>query len=159
MPGGPGSVVGTAILEHCDYLMFTGSTETGRLLAEQCGRRGFSAELGGKNAMIITRGANLDKVAKAPLGVLLQRRPVVHIIERIYVRRASREFTAKFGDEVREMKLGTAYDFSADMGSLISEGRQDRLRTRRGRKGKGATVIAGGKALPTSARCSTSRLC
>ena len=47
---GPGSVVGTAIVDNCDYLMFTGSTATGRQLAEHAGRRliGFSAELGGK---------------------------------------------------------------------------------------------------------------
>ncbi len=32
---GPGSVVGTALVENTDYLMFTGSTATGRLLAEQ----------------------------------------------------------------------------------------------------------------------------
>ena len=64
---GPGSVVGTAIVEQCDYLMFTGSTATGRTLAEQCGRRliGFSAELGGKNPMIVTKGAKLDAVATA----------------------------------------------------------------------------------------------
>src|SRR5699024_752933 len=36
---GSGSVVGAAIAENCDYLMFTGSTATGRLLAEKCGRR------------------------------------------------------------------------------------------------------------------------
>ena len=37
--------MGTSILENCDHLMFTGSTATGRQLAEQCGRRliGFSA--------------------------------------------------------------------------------------------------------------------
>ncbi len=64
---GPGSVVGTAITDNCDYLMFTGSSATGSRLAEHAGRRliGFSAELGGKNPMIVARGANLDKVAKA----------------------------------------------------------------------------------------------
>ena len=64
---GPGSVVGTAIVEQCDYLMFTGSTATGRTLAEQCGRRliGFSAELGGKNLGEMYangRGVPLDDV-------------------------------------------------------------------------------------------------
>lgn len=50
---GPGSVVGTAITDNCDYLMFTGSSATGIQLAEHVGRLiGFSAELGGKNAMI-----------------------------------------------------------------------------------------------------------
>ena len=150
---GPGSVVGTAIVEHCDYLMFTGSSATGSQLAEQCGRRliGFSAELGGKNAMIVTGGANLDKVARAATRACFSNAGQLCIsIERIYVEAAvAEEFTRKFGDAVRAMTLGTAYDFSADMGSLISEGQ---LETVTGHvedaKAKGATVIAGGKPRP-----------
>ena len=59
--------MGTAIVENTDYLMFTGSTATGQLLAEQAGRRliGFSAELGGKNPMIVAAGADLREVADA----------------------------------------------------------------------------------------------
>ena len=47
---GTGAVVGTAIAENADYVMFTGSTVTGQQLAERTGRRlvGFSGELGGK---------------------------------------------------------------------------------------------------------------
>ena len=121
---GPGSVVGTTIPQNCDYLMFTGSTATGRDLAEQCGRRliGFSAELGGKNAMIVTRGADLDKVAKAATRACFSNAGQLCIsIERIYVEKSiADEFTRKFADAVRKMTLGTSYDFSADMGSLIS---------------------------------------
>jgi succinate-semialdehyde dehydrogenase/glutarate-semialdehyde dehydrogenase len=150
---GPGSVVGTAIVENCDYLMFTGSTATGRSLAEQCGRRliGFSAELGGKNPMIVTKGADLDVVAKAATRACFSNAGQLCIsIERIYVERdIAEEFTAKFGERVRNMKLSAAYDFTADMGSLISE---DQVKTVSGHvddaKVKGATVIAGGNARP-----------
>lgn len=124
---GPGSVVGTAITDNCDYLMFTGSSATGSRLAEHAGRRliGFSAELGGKNPMIVARGANLDKVAKAATRACFSNAGQLCIsIERIYVEKdIAEEFTRKFGDAVRNMKLGTAYDFSVDMGSLISEAR------------------------------------
>ena len=150
---GPGSVVGTAIVENCDYLMFTGSTATGRSLAEQCGRRliGFSAELGGKNPMIVTKGANLDMAAKAATRACFSNSGQLCIsIERIYVERdIADEFTAKFGERVRNMKLSGAYDFTADMGSLISE---DQVKTVSGHvdeaKVKGARVIAGGNARP-----------
>ncbi len=150
---GPGSVVGTAIADNCDYLMFTGSSATGSRLAERAGRRliGFSAELGGKNAMIVTRGVNLDKVAKAATRACFSNAGQLCIsIERIYVEKdIADEFTRKFGDAVRSMKLGTAYDFSVDMGSLISEGQ---LKTVSGHvddaTAKGAKVIAGGKARP-----------
>jgi succinate-semialdehyde dehydrogenase/glutarate-semialdehyde dehydrogenase len=150
---GPGSVVGTAIAENCDYLMFTGSSATGSQLAEHAGRRliGFSAELGGKNAMIITSGANLKKASKAATRACFSNAGQLCIsIERIYVEKSiADEFTRKFGEQVRKMKLGTAYDFSIDMGSLISEGQ---LKTVSGHvddaKVKGAKVIAGGKARP-----------
>ncbi len=150
---GPGSVVGTAIIEHCDYLMFTGSTATGRQLAEQCGRRliGFSAELGGKNAMIVTRGANLDKVAEAGLRACFSNAGQLCIsIERIYVEDSvAEEFTDKFVAAVEKMNLGTGYDFSADMGSLISEGQLKTVTDHvEDAKAKGAKVVAGGKARP-----------
>ena len=150
---GPGSVVGTAILDNSDYLMFTGSTATGRLLAEQCGRRliGFSAELGGKNAMIVTQGANLGKAAKAATRACFSNAGQLCIsIERIYVEKdIADEFTAKFAEAVRKMTLGTGYDFSADMGSLISEGQLETVSQHvDDAKAKGATVIAGGEARP-----------
>ncbi|BBX13353.1 putative succinate-semialdehyde dehydrogenase [NADP(+)] [Mycobacterium novum] len=150
---GPGSVVGTAIVQQCDYLMFTGSSATGRSLAEQCGARliGFSAELGGKNPMIVTKGANLSEVAKAATRACFSNAGQLCIsIERIYVEREiADEFAAKFAEQVRAMKLSGAYDFSADMGSLISE---DQIKTVSNHvddaKAKGAKVIAGGNARP-----------
>ncbi|CAM2933553.1 succinic semialdehyde dehydrogenase [Mycobacterium intermedium] len=150
---GPGSVVGTAITENCDFLMFTGSTATGSRLAEHAGRRliGFSAELGGKNAMIVARGANLDKVAKAATRACFSNAGQLCIsIERIYVEKdIADDFTRKFGEAVRNMKLGTTYDFSVDMGSLISEGQLKTVSQHvDDATTKGAKIIAGGKARP-----------
>lgn len=150
---GPGSVVGTAITDNCDYLMFTGSSATGSQLAERAGRRliGFSAELGGKNAMIVARGTNLDKAVKAATRACFSNAGQLCIsIERIYVEEGvAEEFIGKFGNAVRNMKLGSAYDFSVDMGSLISA---SQLETVSGHvddaKAKGAKVLAGGKARP-----------
>lgn len=150
---GPGSVVGTAIVNNCDYLMFTGSTATGRKLAEQCGRRliGFSAELGGKNAMIVTAGADLEKVAKAATRACFSNAGQLCIsIERIYVERSvAAEFTAAFAAAVEAMTVGPAYDFSREMGSLISD---DQVKTMTDHvddaKLKGATVVAGGNPRP-----------
>src|SRR5664280_416724 len=47
---GAGRSIGTPMIDRVDYLMFTGSTATGRHIAAQCGQRliGFSAELGGE---------------------------------------------------------------------------------------------------------------
>ena len=101
--------------------------------------------------MIVTRGANLDKVAAAATRACFSNAGQLCIsIERIYVEQAvAATFTAKFGAAVAAMKLGADYDFSADMGSLISEGQ---LKTTSDHvedaKAKGARVIAGGTARP-----------
>ena len=60
---GSGEVVGGAISQKCDYLMFTGSTQTGKILGKTVGERlvGYSAELGGKNPMIIAPDADIEK--------------------------------------------------------------------------------------------------
>ncbi|MEV0298464.1 succinic semialdehyde dehydrogenase [Nocardia sp. NPDC050710] len=150
---GPGTIVGTAIVDSCDYLMFTGSSATGRTLAEQCGRRliGFSAELGGKNPMIITAGAKLDKAAKAAVRACFSNAGQLCIsIERLYVEKSvAAEFTEKFVAAVDAAKLGAAYDFSADIGSLISEAQLETVSKHvADATSKGAKVLAGGKARP-----------
>ncbi|WP_280362605.1 succinic semialdehyde dehydrogenase [Nocardia wallacei] len=150
---GPGTVVGTAIVDSCDYLMFTGSSSTGSTLAQQCGKRliGFSAELGGKNPMIVTRGADLDKAAKAAVRACFSNAGQLCIsIERLYVEKAVAEpFTRKFVAAVEAAKLGAAYDYSADIGSLISEAQLETVTKHvADATSKGAAVLAGGNARP-----------
>ncbi len=61
---GLGEDVGAAIVAHPDVpvVSFTGSTETGRLVGETCGRlhKRLSLEMGGKNAMIVMDDADLE---------------------------------------------------------------------------------------------------
>ena len=150
---GQGSVVGTALVENTDYLMFTGSTATGSLLAEQAGRRlmGFSAELGGKNPMIVAAGANLREVADAAVRACFANSGQLCIsIERIYVEESiAAEFTRIFGERVRAMTLRGGYEFGVEMGSLISEDQVKAVSSHvDDAVAKGATVVAGGKARP-----------
>ncbi|MGW1738619.1 succinic semialdehyde dehydrogenase [Nocardia sp. NPDC001965] len=150
---GPGPVVGEAMVDCCDYLMFTGSSDTGRALAQRCGARliGFSAELGGKNPMIVTANADIGRAARAAVRACFSNAGQLCIsIERIYVERAvAAEFTEKFTAAVESAKLGAAYDNSADIGSLISAAQ---LRTVTDHLadavGKGAEVRTGGKPRP-----------
>ncbi|MEA3246918.1 MAG: aldehyde dehydrogenase family protein [Gemmatimonadota bacterium] len=55
---------GAALVSHPDVALvsFTGSTETGALVGETCGRlhKRLSLEMGGKNAMIVMNDADLD---------------------------------------------------------------------------------------------------
>jgi succinate-semialdehyde dehydrogenase/glutarate-semialdehyde dehydrogenase len=150
---GAGSVVGTALVENTEYLMFTGSTATGRLLAEQAGRRliGFSAELGGKNPMVVMPGANLREVTDAAVRACFSNSGQLCIsIERIYVDRSiAAEFTRLFGERVRNMTLRGGYEFGIEMGSLISEDQVKAVSAHvDDAVAKGATVVAGGKPRP-----------
>ncbi|UZG53019.1 succinic semialdehyde dehydrogenase [Rhodococcus opacus] len=150
---GPGSVVGTAPVENSDFVMFTGSTATGRLLAEQAGARliGFSAELGGKNPMIVMAGANLREVSDAAVRACYSNSGQLCVsIERIYVEQSiAPEFTRIFGERVAAMTLGADYEFGIEMGSLISEEQVKAVASHvDDAVAKGATVITGGKARP-----------
>ncbi len=64
---GPGSVLGEAIVKHPHVraISFTGSTETGRKLQALAGAHGkpIQLEMGGKNAVIVLKDADLDLAA------------------------------------------------------------------------------------------------
>lgn len=147
---GPGSVVGQEIVAQADYLMFTGSSVTGAALAEQAGKRliGFSAELGGKNPMIVTKSADIDKAVEGAARAAYSNSGQLCIsIERIYVEESvATEFTDKFAKRVSEMTLGKAYDFVAEMGSLASASQVETVQAHvDDAVKKGATVLAGGR--------------
>ena len=62
---GEGSVIGNAVVDAGDYVVFTGSTATGRRVAERAAARlvGSSMELGGKNAVIVLDDVDPVKAA------------------------------------------------------------------------------------------------
>lgn len=138
---GPGGVVGQAIMATTDYVMFTGSSETGASLAEQAGRRliSFSA-IGGKNPLILTASANLGEAVPGVARACYSNSGQLCIsIERIYVdKKIADEFTTRFAEYVKNMTLAGTYDFNADMGSLASAAQgQGRRGARAGRRRQG----------------------
>ena len=57
---GDGPTLGPSLIANADYFHFTGSTEVGKLVAQQASERliGCSLELGGKNPLIILDDAD-----------------------------------------------------------------------------------------------------
>ncbi|WP_371748987.1 succinic semialdehyde dehydrogenase [Aquihabitans sp. G128] len=150
---GPGTAVGTAIIESTDYVMFTGSTATGRTIGGQAGERliGFSAELGGKNAMVITSDADLDRTVEgATVGCFANTGQLCISIERIYVDQSiAPAFTTRFAARVEALKLGAEQSYGAEVGALASQAQLDKMVEHLDDAvAKGATVLAGGKARP-----------
>lgn len=150
---GDGPVVGPAVVDHADYVSFTGSTRTGREVAQRAAGRlvGASLELGGKNAMLVLRDADLDKAADGAVRACFTSAGQLCIsIERLFVDEAVADvFLAKFAEKTRALRLGTALAYGAGMGSLVGR-RQLEVVTRHvdEAREKGAMVLAGGRPRP-----------
>ncbi|WKX70926.1 succinic semialdehyde dehydrogenase [Streptomyces sp. XD-27] len=150
---GEGPVVGPAVVAGADYVSFTGSTRTGREVAQSAAARlvGCSLELGGKNAMLVLRDADLDKAAEGAVrGCFSSAGQLCISIERLYVHESvADDFLRRFAARTRALRLGTALAYGAEMGSLVSA-RQLETVTRHVEEAvaKGATVVAGGRARP-----------
>ncbi|UQZ28820.1 succinic semialdehyde dehydrogenase [Corynebacterium accolens] len=150
---GSGRVVGSAIAERCDYLMFTGSTKTGKILGTTVGERlvGYSAELGGKNPMIIAPDADIDKhIDTIATACFSNSGQLCVSIERIYVPEAIfDQFITAFRRATESIKLGSGLNWDYTMGSLISQDQLDVVQHFvDDAVNKGATVITGGKPRP-----------
>ncbi|WRZ91110.1 succinic semialdehyde dehydrogenase [Streptomyces sp. NBC_01007] len=150
---GDGPVVGPEVVKHADYVSFTGSTRTGREVAQGAAARlvGVSLELGGKNAMVVLEDADLDKAAAGAVRACFSSAGQLCIsIERLYVHESIADaFAERFAARTRAMRLGTSLAYGADMGSLVGE-RQLETVTRHVEEAvaKGARVVAGGVARP-----------
>ncbi|MFI9625378.1 succinic semialdehyde dehydrogenase [Streptomyces sp. NPDC052042] len=148
---GDGPVVGPELVKHADYVSFTGSTRTGREVAQGAAARlvGVSLELGGKNAMLVLEDADVEKAAAGAVRACFSSAGQLCIsIERLYVHESiADDFAARFAARTKAMRLGSALAYGADMGSLVSE-RQLETVTRHVAEAveKGATVVAGGVA-------------
>lgn len=148
---GRGATVGQAIVARCDYLMFTGSTATGRTLAAQAGERliGFSAELGGKNPLLVLPSATIERAARGAINACFSNTGQLCIsIERIYVHRdVAPQFIARFTELARNLTLG--HQWGDQVGSLISPRHLARVSSLvDDAVSRGARVLAGGRALP-----------
>jgi succinate-semialdehyde dehydrogenase/glutarate-semialdehyde dehydrogenase len=150
---GSGSELGSHIIEGSDFIMFTGSTKTGRTVAAQAGEQlmGASMELGGKNAMIVLADANIARAVEGAERALFSNAGQLCIsIERLFVHDSiAEEFKSKLVDRVKAMKLGTELDYGPSMGSLSSQAQLDTVIAHvDDAVAKGAEVLAGGRARP-----------
>ncbi|MFE6805232.1 succinic semialdehyde dehydrogenase [Streptomyces sp. NPDC057696] len=150
---GRGSSIGGALMDNANFMMFTGSTASGRKIARDAGERliGASLELGGKNAMIVLDDADIEKAADGAVAACFPSAGQLCVsIERLYVAESVRDqFVAAFVARAEQLKIGAAFDYSIDVGSLTNPSQLDTVTTHvDDAVAKGATVLAGGKARP-----------
>ena len=150
---GEGPELGPTLLESVDFIMFTGSSRTGRVIAQQAASRliGCSLELGGKNPMIVCADADLDAAVDGAIrGSFVGAGQVCVSIERIYVeQRAFDAFIARFAERTAALRVGGSLDYDADVGALGFPEQLERVeRHVDDARSKGAHVVAGGRPLP-----------
>ena len=150
---GRGSAIGTPLFDIADYVMFTGSTESGRHVAAEAASRlvDCSLELGGKNAMLVLGDADLDRAAEGAVRACFSSSGQLCIsIERLYVAaEIYDEFMERFLAQLEGLRLGASYDFTCQMGSLTSaEQVEVTAAAVDDAVAHGARVLAGGRARP-----------
>jgi succinate-semialdehyde dehydrogenase / glutarate-semialdehyde dehydrogenase len=116
---------GEAIVENADIINFTGSVPNGRKVAEACARRFIPAilELGGKDPVIITETADLDRAVKAVVrGAVTSTGQVCFSIERIYVHeRVHDAFVDRLVKEAERVELNYPDPSRGQIGPFIAE--------------------------------------
>ncbi|MEV4069516.1 succinic semialdehyde dehydrogenase [Nonomuraea fuscirosea] len=145
--------IGDALLDHADYVGFTGSTRGGRKIAEEAAKRliGCSLELGGKNPMVVLDDAALDVAVQGALRACFTNAGQLCLsIERLYVHESVFDpFAERFAAQAGALKLGAGHDWSVQMGSLTSRRQLDTVTAHvDDAVAKGAKVLTGGRARP-----------
>jgi len=149
---------GAALVEHVDMIMFTGSTKTGKKVAEAAARRLIPAslELGGKDPMIVLSDADLERAANFATYYSMQNAGQTCIsIERVYVEEpVYDEFVSKVAEKVRELRVGKPEGpGSVEVGAITFPPQLETIKDHvADAVQKGARVLAGGNQAPGAGR-------
>src|ERR1700677_4134012 len=150
---------GAALIEHVDMIMFTGSTRTGKKVAEAAARRliPVSLELGGKDPMIVLSDADLERAANFAAYFSMQNAGQTCIsIERVYVEEpVYDEFVAKVTDKVRALRVGSPDGGfgTVEVGAITFPPQLDTIKDHvADAVQKGARVLTGGQQVPGAGR-------
>jgi acyl-CoA reductase-like NAD-dependent aldehyde dehydrogenase len=145
-----GGAVGRRLVEHSGTHMvaFTGGIETGRVVAETCGRLYKRAliETSGNDPFIVMPSAPIDVAARgAAFGAFLNCGQVCAAAERFYVHeRIYGEFMERLVHHTAQIRVGNGLE-RVDMGPLASKRELTRyLRLLDAATGEGAKVLTGG---------------
>ena len=142
--------LGLNLIDLADVIMFTGSTETGKLVAERAAKTltPVSLELGGKDPMIVLADADVERAANAALFWSMQNTGQTCIsVERVYVEEPIYDdFVARVANKARDLRQGVPGAFgSVDVGSFINPPQIEIVEAHvKDAIDKGARVLTGG---------------
>ena len=149
---GEAAPIGDELVENpaVRRINFTGSTQTGRKLAEAAGRnlKRVVLELGGYNPLVVLADADLDYAVNAStFGAFLHQGQICMSARRIVVERPiAEEFTARLAERAKQLKSGDPKQQDTIIGPLITEAALQTVKERvDDAVAKGAKVLAGGE--------------
>jgi acyl-CoA reductase-like NAD-dependent aldehyde dehydrogenase len=146
-----GRETGEALIDEVDCLQFTGSEATGKTVMKRAAETltPVSLELGGKDPMIVTRDADVERaVNAAAFGGLMNTGQICMSIERVYVEEPLYdEFVRKLTDRVESLRQGAdGREFEAEVGAMTTPEQleivEDHVEDARR---SGARILTGGK--------------
>jgi succinate-semialdehyde dehydrogenase / glutarate-semialdehyde dehydrogenase len=160
---GSGSELGPALIDNVDYLMFTGSTATGTLLAQRAAARlmDYGMELGGKNAALVLddapkglrvagRDLGISTAGGVAFGIAAHAGQVCVSCERVYVQDGIYdEFVPRLAQTLGDLRLGNDLSWDYDVGSLASREQLDKVTAHVDEAlAQGARLLVGGRVRP-----------
>jgi acyl-CoA reductase-like NAD-dependent aldehyde dehydrogenase len=150
-PGEAGAIADTLMADpRVRRVNFTGSTATGRRLAESAGRylKHMLLQLSGHNPLIVLADADPAAAARsAAYGSFVHQGQVCMCSRRIFVEEAvAEEFTADFVDLAQRLPVGDPRDPDVQIGPLINQWALALIERRvQEAVDRGATVLTGGR--------------
>ncbi|NKX86835.1 aldehyde dehydrogenase family protein [Nocardia coubleae] len=135
--------IGRALVDEVDYVQFTGSSRTGRAIAQRCGQRLIPCglELGGKDPALVLADADLDHAARGiAWGALANAGQMCTSIERVFVEKpVFEQFVAKLAAHVDSLQEGRDLSalVTADQFDIVVEHLDQAVAA-------GASVVSGG---------------
>jgi len=155
---GDGPDAGAPLVRHADVAVvsFTGSTEVGRTVAEACAAsfRRVHLEMGGKNVLMVMDDADIDLAVDGAVwggfGTSGQRCTAASRV--VIDKSVAAEFTRRFVERAKNLRVGDPADPSTDVGPVINESQLERIqRYVQIGQDEGAKLACGGKRLDAGA--------
>ena len=144
--------IGAVLTTHpvVKKVSFTGSTQVGKLLMEQCSStmKKVSMELGGNAPFIVFEDADLDKAVQGAIASKFRNSGQTCVCtNRILVHESIHDaFLEKLVAEVNELKVASAFEQGSEQGPLINEKSVEKIEEHiADAVAKGAKIVAGGK--------------
>lgn len=133
-------------------LSFTGSTQVGKILMNQCSStlKKLSLELGGNAPFIVFDDADIDAAVQGAINSKFRNSGQTCVcVNRFYAQdKVFEEFVSKLSKAIAALKIGNGLDAGVQIGPLISKKGLDKVKHHvQDAMEKGAVLVQGGKEL------------